>query len=64
MKKNIGPGDRMLRFILGVVLLLLVFTGPQTNWGWLGLVPLVTSMVGYCPLYAIFGLSTRKAAHA
>jgi hypothetical protein len=63
MKKNIGPGDRMLRFILGVVLLLLVFTGPQTNWGWLGLVPLVTSMVGYCPLYAIFGWTTRKPAH-
>ena len=64
MKKNLSSADRMFRFILGIVLLFLVFTGPQTNWGWLGLIPLMTSMVGYCPLYAIFGWSTRKPSHA
>lgn len=58
MTRNEGNIDRVLRVILGLVLLSLVFIGPQTAWGWVGLVPLVTGLVGFCPLYRILGLST------
>ena len=58
MTRNEGTIDRVLRVILGLVLLSLVFIGPQTPWGWVGLVPLVTGLVGFCPLYRILGLST------
>ncbi|MHA6263443.1 YgaP family membrane protein [Arenibacterium sp. CAU 1754] len=58
MTRNEGTIDRVLRVILGLVLLSLVFIGPQTPWGWVGLVPLVTGLIGFCPLYRILGLST------
>jgi hypothetical protein len=64
MKRNIGSFDRLIRTLLGFGLLALLFTGPQTNWGWLGLIPLFTAWIGWCPLYAMLGLSTRKTAHA
>ena len=50
--------DRVIRVILGLVVLSLVFVGPRTVWGLLGLVPLVTGVVGFCPLYRLVGLST------
>jgi hypothetical protein len=55
---NEGSLDRWLRAIIGIVLLSLVFVGPRTPWGWLGLVPLATGLVGFCPLYRVLGLST------
>jgi hypothetical protein len=55
---NEGALDRTLRVILGVAVLSLVFIGPQTPWGWLGLVPLITGLVGTCPVYTLFGLRT------
>jgi hypothetical protein len=58
MPRNEGVVDRALRIILGLVLIALVFFGPQTAWGWLGLVPLLTGLVGFCPLYRIVGIST------
>lgn len=58
MTANVGTLDRVLRIIAGLGLISLVFVGPQTPWGWIGLVPLITALVGYCPAYAIFGLST------
>lgn len=58
MNRNEGTVDRALRIALGVVLLALVFVGPQTNWGWIGIVPLVTGLVGFCPLYSVLGIST------
>lgn len=58
MKQNEGMLDRGLRIALGLVLIALVFVGPQTAWGWIGIVPLVTGLVGYCPLYAILGIRT------
>ncbi|MBW1757468.1 MAG: DUF2892 domain-containing protein [Deltaproteobacteria bacterium] len=48
----------MTRVVLGIGLLSLVWIGPQTPWGWVGLVPLVTGLVGCCPLYRVFGIST------
>lgn len=58
MTRNVGTIDRAARVVLGLVLLSLVFVGPQTNWGWLGLVPLATAVIGWCPPYALFGIST------
>lgn len=62
MTRNVGTIDRAARTILGLGLLSLVFVGPQTNWGWLGLIPLGTAVIGWCPPYALLGLSTCSAA--
>jgi len=58
--RNQGTIDRVLRVGLGVALIALVFVGPQTPWGWLGLVPLLTGVVGFCPLYRLVGVNTCK----
>lgn len=50
--------DRSVRVVVGLALLSLVFVGPATWWGLLGLVPLVTGLVGSCPLYTLFGVGT------
>lgn len=64
MDKNIGGIDRALRAIIGLVLIAMVFVGPQTQWGWIGLVPLVTAALGSCPLYTILGIRTCKSEPA
>ena len=51
-----------IRIVLGIVLLSLVFVGPQTPWGWIGVVPLLTALVGWCPAYTLFGIKTCKTA--
>ena len=58
MPCNEGKIDRLLRVVVGLVLLSLVFVGPQVRWGWLGLIPLATGLLGYCPLYKLIGLNT------
>lgn len=58
LPKNEHPIERILRVAVGVALLSLVFVGPKTPWGWIGLVPLATGLLGSCPLYTLFGLST------
>ena len=58
MTRNEGNLDRALRIIAGLALISIVFNGPQTPWGWIGLVPLVTGLVGMCPLYSLFGINT------
>ena len=58
--KNEGTIDRALRVVVGLAVLSLVFVGPQTAWGWLGLIPLITGLVGWCPAYMIFGIRTCK----
>lgn len=60
MTCNVGGIDRILRIIVGLVLISLVFVGPKTPWGWLGVVPLLTAILGWCPPYALLGLSTCK----
>ena len=56
--RNEGNVDRALRVIAGIILISLVFVGPQTVWGWIGLVPLVTGLVGTCPVYSLLGINT------
>ncbi len=58
MTSNIGTIDRNLRLLLGVGLLSMVFIGPQTPWGLLGLIPLVTGLARFCPAYRIAGVSS------
>ena len=58
MSRNEATWDRVLRVILGLAVLSLVVVGPQTLWGLVGLVPLVTGLAGHCPLYRVVGLST------
>lgn len=60
MVKNMGGIDRAARVILGIVLIALVFVGPQTPWGWIGVIPLLTAAIGWCPAYSIFGIRTRR----
>lgn len=58
MSTNEGTLDRVVRIILGLALIALVFVGPKTAWGFLGFVPLLTGLVGYCPIYRVFKVST------
>lgn len=62
MPRNEGSLDRVVRIVLGLVLLALAFFGPKTWLGMLGLVPLVTGIVGFCPLYRLVGLKTSHSA--
>ena len=64
MKANEGVLDRVLRTMVGLVILSLVFIGPRTPWAWLGLIPLVTGLVGFCPLYRLLGVNTCPARPA
>jgi hypothetical protein len=58
MSKNVGAADRIVRIIAGLAILSLAFVGPHTPWGYLGLIPLVTGLIGWCPAYRLFGIST------
>lgn len=55
---NEGVVDRVLRVALGLGLLAMAFVGPKTHFGFLGVIPLATGLLGSCPLYTLFGLST------
>ncbi|MBS0394636.1 MAG: DUF2892 domain-containing protein [Proteobacteria bacterium] len=59
--KNVGSVDRALRVVVGLALLSLVFVGPHTAWGWIGVVPLLTGLVSFCPLYTVLGIRTCPA---
>jgi len=58
MSNNVGSADRWVRVLIGIALLALVFYGPKTAWGYLGLIPLITGLFGYCPLYRTLGRKT------
>jgi hypothetical protein len=58
---NEGLADRLIRIAVGLVVLSLAFVGPQTPWGYLGLIPLITGIVGHCPAYRLFGINTCAA---
>jgi hypothetical protein len=58
LPKNEATFDRVIRVVLGLVGVSLVFVGPQTPWGWVGLVPLLTGLLGSCPVYTLLGIGT------
>lgn len=59
-KTNVGSTDRILRIMLGIGLLSLVFIGPKTPLGWIGLMPLLTGLMSTCPLYSIISWNSRN----
>jgi hypothetical protein len=58
MKTNEGTIDRALRVIAGLVLIALTLTGAIGMWGWIGIVPVITGALGWCPAYTLLGFST------
>ncbi len=57
---NEHPIERVLRVVVGAILLSLVFVGPQSLWGLVGLVPLITGLVGSCPIYTLLGFKSCR----
>lgn len=57
---NIGPIERVVRALLGVGIISLAVVGPRTPWGYLGFIPLLTALLGWCALYRILGISTLR----
>lgn len=64
MADNAGGMDRILRIVVGLVLVVLAATHTVGIWGWVGVVPLATGLVGRCPAYTLFGIKTCKSAKA
>ncbi len=60
MTKNVGGVDRTLRIVAGLALIAAAATGAIGVWGYIGLVPLATGLMGWCPPYAILGFNTCK----
>ena len=60
MTKNVGNIERIIRIVGGLVLIALAATSTVGVWGWLGLVPLATGLVGWCPPYSLLGINTCK----
>ena len=58
MKCNVGGVDRILRIVVGLVLIALALTGTVGIWGWIGIVPLATSLFRFCPAYTVLGINT------
>ena len=60
MKSNVGGIDRIVRIVVGVLLVALAATGQVGAWGWIGLLPLATGALGWCPPYGLLGINTCK----
>ncbi len=58
MKANVGGIDRILRIVVGLALIAMAVVGPQVVWGWIGIIPLVTGLFKFCPLYPLVGFNT------
>ena len=58
MQANVGGIDRILRIVVGIVLITLAATGSVGLWGWIGVVPLLTGLISWCPLYPLLGISS------
>jgi hypothetical protein len=65
LPRNVHVAERIVRVLAGIGILSLAFVGPETPWGYIGLIPITTGLIGTCPLYTVFGFSTcpnKKAA--
>lgn len=62
MTRNVGGIDRILRAVVGIGLILAAFTGVVGMWGYIGVVPLLTAVIGWCPAYLPFGIRTCRTA--
>ena len=61
MKCNVGGVERGIRIVVGALLVSLVFVGPQTPWGWIGILPLATGIFGFCPAWLGLGINACKS---
>jgi hypothetical protein len=64
MKANVGGIDKILRIVAGLALIALAIAGIGSPWTWIGVVPLLTGVVGFCPFYPLLGLSTCPTKNA
>ena len=62
MTVNIGQVERIVRIVFGAGVLSLAFVGPRSAWAYLGILPLLTGLVGWCPPYALLGINTARSA--
>lgn len=60
MKANVGGVDRVIRIVAGLALIAWALLGNGPVWAWIGVVPLATGLMNYCPAYSLFGMSTCK----
>ena len=63
MQKNIHPIERVIRVVVGLVLTSMAFVGPANPWFLIGIVPVLTGLIGWCPPYQILGINTCKLSH-
>ncbi|MDP3742741.1 MAG: DUF2892 domain-containing protein [Methylotenera sp.] len=61
MKANVGGIDRILRIVVGLALIAWVLLAEGPVWAWIGVVPLATGLINFCPLYSILGINTCKS---
>lgn len=62
MRVNIGKLERIVRIVVGLAVLSLAFVGPRTPWAYLGIMPILSGLIGWCPPYALLGISTVRTA--
>jgi hypothetical protein len=62
MKANIGNTERIIRIVIGAAVLSLAFVGPRAQWAYLGIFPILSGVIGWCPPYALLGISTVRAS--
>ena len=60
MKCNVGTADRLLRIVVGLALIAMAYMGTIGAWGWIGVIPLMTGIIKFCPMYSILGIKTCK----
>jgi hypothetical protein len=60
--KNVGSIDRILRIVVGLGLIGATVAGAIGPWGWIGVVPLATALIGWCPAYTLLGVKTNPSA--
>lgn len=56
--KNMGSTDRIIRFAVGALLIVLALTGTIGAWGWIGVIPIATAALNFCPAYTLLGIKT------
>ena len=64
MKANVGSLDKIIRIIVGRALIVLAYTGTLGVWAYIGIIPLVTALMGWCPIWSILKINTRKESPA
>jgi len=62
MKPNIGAIDRIIRVLIGVLLCASADNGHLGLWAWIGVLPIITALLNFCPIYSLIGCSTNKPA--